>query len=69
VHRKQQVIAELERALDPTRFVRVHRSFILNLAHVTRVETYAKDSRVVVLADGTRVPVSRAGWARLRPRL
>jgi two-component system LytT family response regulator len=63
---KQQPLGELEALLDPTRFLRVHRSYIVNLESLARVEPYAKDSRVAVLKDGTRVPVSRAGYERLR---
>jgi two-component system, LytTR family, response regulator len=38
---------------------------IVNLGRVTRIEPYAKDSRIAILADGTRLPVSRSGYARL----
>jgi two-component system LytT family response regulator len=62
---KQQPIGRLEAALDPARFVRIHRSAIVNLERVARIEPYGKDSRMVTLADGTRLPVSRAGYARL----
>jgi two-component system LytT family response regulator len=62
---KQQTIAALEALLDPARFVRIHRSAIVNLERVTRIEPYAKDSRIAILADGTRLPVSRSGYARL----
>jgi two-component system LytT family response regulator len=68
-YRKQQTLAELGAQLDPTRFVRVHRSFIVNIQRIVRIERYAKDSRLAVLADGSKVPVSRAGYARLRERL
>ncbi len=67
--RKQQTLGELAAQLDPARFVRIHRSFVLNLAALARVELYAKDSRVAVLRDGTKIPVSRAGYALLRERL
>lgn len=63
---KPQTLGELERALDPARFVRVHRSVILNLERLARLERYAKDSHVAILRDGGQVPVSRAGHARLR---
>jgi two-component system LytT family response regulator len=66
---KQQTLTELAALLDPTRFVRVHRSFIVNVAKIARVECYAKDSRLAVLQDGTKVPISRAGYAALRERL
>ncbi len=62
-------MAEIEEALDPARFVRIHRSYILNFERLTRVEPYGKDTRVAVLADGTRLPVSRAGYARLNELL
>ncbi len=62
---KQQPISALESLLDPVRFVRVHRSTILNLERIARIEPYAKDSRVAILSDGTRLAVSRAGYARL----
>jgi two-component system LytT family response regulator len=65
-HLKQQTISSLEAALDPSRFMRIHRSFIVNLERVARVEPYAKDSHVAVLLNGTQLPVSRAGYARLR---
>ena len=65
-HLKQQPIAQLETALDPGRFVRIHRSYILNLDRLARIELYAKDSRVAILRDGSRLPLSRAGHARLR---
>ena len=62
---KQQTISSLEAALDPSRFIRIHRSYIVNLERVVKMEPYTKESRVAVLADGTQLPVSRAGYARL----
>lgn len=63
---KQQTLSSLEQALDPARFPRVHRGVLVNLERVSRIEPYGKDSRVAVLSDGTRVPVSRSGYERLR---
>lgn len=62
---KDQTLASVEGTLDPARFVRIHRSFILNIDRIAKVELYAKDSRMATLRDGTRLPVSRAGYARL----
>ena len=62
---KDQTMGALETQLDPARFVRIHRSYILNIERIARVELYAKDSRVAILRDGKRLPVSRAGYARL----
>jgi two-component system, LytTR family, response regulator len=66
---KEQTISSLEAALDPERFVRIHRSTIVNLERVAKIEPYAKDSRVAVLSDGAQLPVSRAGYERLRALL
>jgi two-component system LytT family response regulator len=65
-HLKQQTIASLEACLDPDRFVRVHRSYLVNFERVARIEPYGKDSRLAILADGTRLPVSKTGFARLK---
>ena len=68
-HLKQQTIAGLEACLDPSAFVRIHRSYIVNLERVARIEPYGKDSRLAILTDGTRLPVSKAGYARLKSLL
>lgn len=65
-HLKQTTLSELEADLDPKLFVRTHRSFILNIERISRIELYAKDSRVVVLTDGTRLHVSRTGYGKLK---
>ena len=62
---KDQTLSAVEATLDPARFVRIHRSFVLNIDRIAKVELYAKDSRMAILRDGTRLPVSRAGYARL----
>jgi two-component system, LytTR family, response regulator len=66
---KQQTISSLESTLDPEQFVRIHRSTIVNLERVAKIEPYAKDSRVAVLTDGTQLQVSRAGYDRLKALL
>jgi two-component system LytT family response regulator len=66
---KQQTISSIEAQLDPKRFVRVHRSYIVNLERIARIEPYTKDSRVAVLQDSTQLPVSRSGHARLKELL
>jgi two-component system LytT family response regulator len=62
---KQQTIASLEESLDPRQFIRIHRSYIVNLERVVRMEPYTKDSRLAVLNDGKQLPVSRSGYQRL----
>jgi len=66
---KEQTMTDVEGSLDPRRFVRIHRSYMLNVERLSRVELYAKDSRVAILADGTKLPVSRSGYQRLQQLL
>jgi two-component system, LytTR family, response regulator len=66
---KPQTLSSLEAALDPGRFVRVHRSHLARLDAIVRLEALAGGSHVAILADGSRVPVSREGYARLKDRL
>lgn len=68
-HLKQQTISGLEASLDPAQFVRIHRSYLVNLERVTRIEPYGKESRVAILSNGVKLPVSRAGYARLKTLL
>lgn len=63
---KQQTLASLETQLPQERFIRIHRSYLLNLDRLARVESDGKDSREAVLRDGTRLPISKSGYARLR---
>jgi two-component system LytT family response regulator len=63
---KQQTLAALETQLDSSRFIRIHRSYILNLDRLVRVEQDTKEHRDAILRDGSRLPVSRAGYQRLR---
>ena len=65
-HLKQQTLSNLEKGLDPERFLRIHRSYIVNLDRLGKVEPYGKDTHVVILTTGTQLPVSRSGYARLR---
>jgi two-component system LytT family response regulator len=66
---KNQTLSEIAAGLDPARFVRIHRSWVLNVECLARLELYAKDSRVAILKDGKQLPVSRAGYARLQELL
>jgi len=63
---KQQTLANLESQLDSNRFIRIHRSYLLNLDRLVRIELDTKEHRDAILRDGARLPVSRAGYQRLR---
>jgi two-component system LytT family response regulator len=67
--RKQQPLSEIAAQLDPDRFVRIHRAYVVNIERIEKIELYAKDSRVAILRDGTRLPVSRSGYQRLKELL
>lgn len=64
---KQQTLSSLETQLDGSRFIRIHRSYILNLDRLSRLEQDSKEHWEALLRDGTRLPVSKTGYQRLRP--
>jgi two-component system LytT family response regulator len=68
-HLKSQRISDLETQLDPQRFVRVHRSFIINLAALQGLEKTDSDAYVARMKNGKRIPVSRSGYDKLRAAL
>jgi len=68
-HLKTQRISELEAQLDPARFVRVHRSFIINLAALQGLEKTDSEAYVARMKNGKRIPVSRSGYERLRTEI
>jgi two-component system LytT family response regulator len=65
-HLKQQTLSDLEGSLDPSRFVRIHRSYVLNLDRLSRIDSEGGEPKAVVLTDGTRLPLSRSGYGRLK---
>jgi two-component system LytT family response regulator len=66
---KQQTLSDLEASLDPKHFVRIHRSCLLNLDRLARIDTEGGEPKAVVLHDGTRLPLSRSGYGRLKGML
>jgi two-component system LytT family response regulator len=65
IHLLRETMNTMETRLDPTRFVRVHRSAIVNLDRVKEIQPYFHDEHVVILQDGARVRLSRSRRARL----
>jgi len=63
---KNQRMSELEEQLDGQQFLRIHRSYIVNIAFVDRIEQATKDSHVAALKDGSRLPISRSGYQKIR---
>jgi two-component system LytT family response regulator len=63
---KNKTMSHFEKTLDPQQFVRSHRSYIINIQQITRIDPYEKDNHVAILKSGTKVPVSRNGYVKLR---
>jgi two-component system LytT family response regulator len=68
-HLKNQRLAELEAQLDGAQFLRIHRSTIVNIGRIDRIEQATRDSHVAILKDGRRLPVSRSGYQKVRAAL
>jgi two-component system LytT family response regulator len=66
---KPKTMKYYEDHLPPGLFMRVHRSYIVNVEHITRLEPYSKDNYVAVLKSGEKIPVSRSGYKMLREKL
>jgi two-component system, LytTR family, response regulator len=63
---KNKTMIHFEKVLDAEHFVRSHRSYIVNIQQITRIDPYEKDNHVAILKNGTKVPVSRNGYGKLR---
>ena len=63
---KNKTMSYFEQVLDGAQFVRTHRSYILNVQQVTRIDPYEKDSHLCILQSGAQVPVSKAGYVKLK---
>lgn len=63
---KNKTMTYFEQVLDAQQFVRSHRSYIVNVQQITRIDPYEKDNHVAILRTGAKVPVSRGGYAKLK---
>jgi two-component system LytT family response regulator len=68
-HLKEQTLAELEKELEARGFVRIHRRYLLNITRLSRIELSITESRSAILTDGTELPISKSGYAKLRELL
>jgi len=66
---KQQTMKACEDSLSRTDFVRIHRSYIVKVEAIKRIEPYGKDNYVAILQSGDKLPVSRSGFKHLREEL
>jgi len=62
---KQERMANLEQRLDPALFQRVHRSYLLNITFIDRIEQETKDSKIAILKNRAEIPISRSGYEQL----
>jgi len=65
-HMKQNTMKFFESHLDPHEFIRIHRSYIINVAHIEEIQQYEKESYVVILKDKTKLKVSKSGYKNLK---
>ncbi|HEY8781631.1 MAG TPA: response regulator [Mucilaginibacter sp.] len=63
---KNKTMSFFEQALDPRYFVRVHRSYIIAIQQITRIDPYEKDAHVAILKSGAKIPVSKTGYVKLK---
>lgn len=66
---KKKTMNYYEQVLDPAQFFRVHRSFIINLQQLTRIEPMEKNSYIALLKSGKKIPLSRPGYSKLKEKL
>lgn len=63
---KNKTMSFFEQTLDARHFARVHRSYMVSISQITRIDPYEKDAHVAILKSGKRIPVSKAGYAKLK---
>ena len=63
---KKQTMGYFEEVLSTSLFVRTHRSYMVNMQQITRIDPYEKENHVAVLRSGVKIPVSRAGYPKLK---
>lgn len=66
---KKKTMNYYEQVLDSSQFFRTHRSFIINLQELTKIEPLEKNTYVVLLKNGKRIPLSRTGYSKLKETL
>lgn len=63
---KNKTLTYFENHMDAQAFVRVHRSYLIKVSEINKIEAYKKDSHIVKLKSGEQIPVSKNGFPRLR---
>ncbi|TDO24408.1 LytR/AlgR family response regulator transcription factor [Pedobacter duraquae] len=68
-YQKNKTMSFFEKTLDPEQFIRIHRSYLINMSEVTKIELKEKESYVVLLKSGIWLPVSKSGYVKLKQAL
>lgn len=68
-HLKKKTMNYFEKTLDPKQFIRIHRSYIMNLNELTKIESFEKNSYIAIVRSGARIPISRTAYAPLKELL
>jgi two-component system, LytTR family, response regulator len=63
---KKKTMTFYEQTLVNSQFVRVHRSYIVNIQEITRIEVFEKDSHIAILKNGIKIPLSKTGYVKLK---
>ncbi|MEI8279890.1 MAG: LytTR family DNA-binding domain-containing protein [Bacteroidota bacterium] len=66
---KKSTLSHIEQSLDPEHFVRIHRSYMIPVSQLVRIEPYEKESHIALLQCGAKVTVSKNGMAKLKTLL
>ncbi len=63
---KNKTMGFFEESLPSNQFVRTHRSYLVNVQQITRIDPYEKENHIAILSSGEKIPVSRGGYGKLR---
>ncbi len=63
---KNKTMTFYEQTLDENQFVRVHRSYIVHISQITKIEPYQKETHLAILRNGQQIPISKTGYAKLK---
>ena len=66
IYLKNKTMAYFESTIDPTQFIRIHRSYLVNVQLISRIDPYEKESHLAILSNGNKLPVSKAGYSKLK---
>ncbi len=66
---KKATLTHIEQSLDPQQFIRTHRSYLIQVSQLLRIEPYEKESHIAILHCGAKVMVSKTGFARMKTLL